>query len=167
MDVCIPLDILAVGNESGKVFIYSLSSDIQPPKSRVIRKPKKETTNVKKESNADPLRESNAKGRKDIGDNDDNGDDSDSVEGREGEMAPSNGSGKNGKASASTDAKDDVFAQIHERCETQAPRQPHVTLQHPKCMNNVRQVAFDPNGRHVVYCCDDGTVWVWSISVSR
>ena len=32
-------------------------------------------------------------------------------------------------------------------------------IQHAKCSSPVRQIAFSPNGRFLVYSCDDASLW--------
>jgi WD40 repeat protein len=34
-----------------------------------------------------------------------------------------------------------------------------------RCNSVVRQVTFSPSGNCLVYVCEDGTVWLWSINV--
>ncbi len=45
-----------------------------------------------------------------------------------------------------------------ERCR------PAIVLSHAKCTATVRSVALSPRGNYCIYCCEDSTIWVWSIN---
>jgi WD40 repeat protein len=35
------------------------------------------------------------------------------------------------------------------------------TLKAPGCTATIRQTVFSPDGRTIVYCCDDASIWRW------
>jgi polycomb protein EED len=39
----------------------------------------------------------------------------------------------------------------------------HATLTLPQCRHPVRQTAFSPDGRTLLYACDNSTIWRWDI----
>ena len=38
---------------------------------------------------------------------------------------------------------------------------------HPKATAAVRQIAFSPDRRYLVCCCEDGSIWKWALDQSN
>ena len=35
-----------------------------------------------------------------------------------------------------------------------------------RCKSAVRFITFSPSGRHMIYCCDDATIYIWRIKTT-
>lgn len=51
-----------------------------------------------------------------------------------------------------------------EKFETGRAHRAPALLFHPKCTSVVRQTCFSADGRWLVFCCDDGTVWKYAVN---
>lgn len=163
MDICIPLDLLAVGNKFGKVFLFSLSGNLQsatvlPSSSTTSAAAGSTVGSVSIRTNlnapADGVKRRKVKsGEEALQDETLNKILTVSEEDDEGEEVHTTQSPRN------------VDFILPERFECAHPQKPLAVLSHPRCGSAVRQVSFSASLRHLVYGCDDGSIWCWDIII--
>jgi hypothetical protein len=139
MDACVPLDIFAAGNKHGKVFVYSISGELKGHN----------------RSAANTITSGGAGGSPSTR-NTSSGEVTSSSQ-QSSSSSSSSGGNNNGSSSSSSNAADDKRTQ---------PRPAQIALSHPKCTYTVRQIAFSATGQHMIYSCDNATIWVWSIAAT-
>lgn len=153
MDICVPLDLLAVGNKFGKVYLFSLSGQ---PHSAAVQ-------------SSSSLAGGGSKRRKGRSQSFTGGDEHSANDAPD-DLQESAAIASEVESQVNPSQTQHQYSQrnvefLPERFESAHPQKPLVVLGHPRCTSAVRQVSFSASLRHLVYGCDDGSIWCWNISV--
>ena len=157
MDACVPLDLFAVGNTTGAVYIYNIHGESKMLKKNGTEDDKNEIEMNDYDDEQNEIDSVSIEGSNRCTDENDGIQDRDIAKGQREKNSRDRCKDKDKKRTKSeTDTKDG-------KVESAKPIGASTILQNYNSKHSIRDVHFSKDSRYLIYCNDNGLIFLWNI----